>query len=311
MEIKKISVSDLFAWLLASLALVRKHPGTFLLGSVVSVLAIVLIVIIAGVVLGLGSIGAASSGAQIDWQKISMLYAGAILVFLLIAPPFMAGWFVFTGNLAEGRSASVQNLFSGYSDSALWKKLIVFSLISAVLYVAIHAVYIGLCMAFGIGSDEISQFVSAQISNDPNALMNLSAGFWAAYVGIILLGTLVQMVFALGFAQAALTQSNAIDSIKAGIAGALKNFGSLLVFLLAMLLVTIAVVLVLGILAGLVIALLSILNKSIALALGVVLYVFVLLYIYPLMFSFMYYCWQGILGEKPTATTHNDSAVLL
>ena len=312
MEIRKASVSDMFGWLIGSFKLVGKHWGTFLLASVVSLAAIFLLAFAAGLVIGLSAAGASMGDVEsIDWQKIALLYAAIMLVALILVPPFIAGWFVLTGKLADGQSASVSDLFAGYSDGARWKKLIAFGLIGAVLNIAVQGGYILACMALGIGSEDIGQFMSAQLSNDPEAMTGLSAGFWAAYAGIILIGSVLQTAFMLGFCQAALTDAGAVDSVKDGIAATLKNLGSLLLFMLSMLLVVIAAALVIGLLAGLLFAALSMLNSNIALALGVVLYILLLLFIYPLMFSFQYLFWRDVLGSGAKAPAVNDSEVLI
>ena len=312
MEIRKASVSDMFGWLIGSFKLVGKHWGTFMLAALVSLAALFLLAFAAGLVIGLSAAGGAMGDVEsINWQKIALLYAVILLVALILVPPFIAGWFVLTGKLADGQSASVGDLFSGYGDGARWKKLIAFGLIGAVLNVAVQGGYILICMALGVGSDDIGQFMSAQLSNDPEAMAGLSAGFWAAYAGIILIGSVLQTAFMLGFCQAALTDTGAMDSVKDGFAATLKNLGSLLLFMLTMLLVVIVAALVIGLVAGLLIAALSMLNSSIALALGAVLYILLLLFIYPLMFSFQYLFWRDVLGGGNKAAVVSDSEVLI
>ena len=312
MEIRKASVSDMFGWLIASFKLVGKHWGTFLLASLVSLAAIFLLAFAAGLIIGLSAAGAAMGDVEsIDWQKIALLYAAVMLVALILVPPFIAGWFVLTGKLADGRPASVGDLFAGYGDGARWKKLIAFGFLGAVLNIAVQGGYILACMALGIGSEDIGQFMNAQLSNDPEAMTGLSAGFWAAYAGIILIGSVLQTAFMLGFCQAALTDAGAVDSVKDGIAATLKNLGSLLLFMLSMLLVVIAAALVVGVLAGLLIAALSMLNSNIALAIGAVIYVLLILFIYPLMFSFQYLFWRDVLGTGGKAPSVSDSEVLI
>ena len=312
MEIRKASVSDMFGWLIGSFKLVGKHWGTFLLASLVSLAAIFLLAFVAGLVIGLSAAGAAMGDIEsIDWQKIAMLYAAILLVALILVPPFIAGWFVLTGKLADGHSASVGDLFAGYGDGALWKKLIAFGFIGAVLNIAVQGGYILVCMALGVGSEDIGQFMNAQMSNDPEAMTGLSAGFWLAYAGIILIGSLLQTAFMLGFCQAALTPASAVDAVKDGIAATLKNLGSLLLFMLIMLVVVLAAALVMGLVAGLLIAALSMLNSNIALAIGAVIYLLLILFIYPLMFSFQYLFWRDVLGTGAKAPVVSDSEVLI
>ena len=75
-----------------------------------------------------------------------------------------------TGKLANGQAASVGDLFAGYGDGAHWKKLIAFGFIGAALNIVVQGGYILVCMALGVGSDDIGQFMTAQLSNDPEAM---------------------------------------------------------------------------------------------------------------------------------------------
>lgn len=308
MEIRKASVSDMLGWLIGSFKLVGKHWGTFLLASLVSLAAILLLAFAAELAIGLGAAGAAMGDVNsIDWQKIALIYAAILLAALILVPPFIAGWLVLTGKLADGQTASVGDLLSGYGDAARWKKLIAFGFIGAVLNIAVQGGYILVCMALGVGSEDIGQFMNAQLSNNPEAMTGLSAGFWAAYAGIILIGSVLPTAFMLGFCQAALTDTGVVDSVKVGFAGTLKNLASLLGFMWMMLGIQLAASLVIVLL----IKTLSMLSSNVELAIGVVLFILLLLFIFPLMFSFQYLFWRDVLGTGSKAPAVSDSEVLI
>ena len=313
MEIRKASVSDMFGWLIGSFKLVGKHWGTFLLASLFSLLvlfALVLVIVLAVVVLG-DPAALAAAGQQPDVQQLAIIYGGAVLFGILLMPPFMAGWFKLCHNLDTGHKAFATDIFSMYPLSGMWIKLIQYSVISMILYIALHAAYIGLCVVLGIGLEDFKTLLLPDPAADPMGVLNLGAGFWIAYFGLILLGTVLQCMFMLGFTQAALTQANAIDSVKDGIAATLKNLGSLLLFMLIMLVVVLAAALVMGLVAGLLIAALSMLNSNLALAIGAVIYLLLILFIYPLMFSFQYLFWRDVLGTGAKAPVVSDSEVLI
>lgn len=309
MRTRKVGLSNLFGMLIGGCRLVRRHLGKFMLASLLSLSAVIVMVMVFGMVLtfGIGAKPDAMSTGNFDWTTLAAVYAVAAVVGILLAPPFLAGWFTLCRKLADAEPVSVMVLFSAYRQRGLWQKLIGYSLLGLLLYVVVHALYVLAAGMFGISADELEVFLRAQ-SGDPTALAGLSGTFWAAYAGILVLGVVLQSMFMLGFCQAALTESPAGDALKAGIAGTLKNLISILAFLLVFMAAVLAVAIVIGILAALAIGLLSFLSKTAAYAIGVVLYVLVILLIYPLLFSFQYYVWQGILGNDGTdASRISDS----
>lgn len=299
MEIKKVSLSDLFAWLLASFRLIGNNPGKYALASLLSLS--VMLVLLVGITLLMSSLFGGGIAATPPQQPPSLdgilpLYAGLFLVAILMAPPFMAGWLLFCQKLATGGDAQVKDLFASYGNKPRWRKLVVYSLVSITLYLLIHALYLGLCLAWGVSSADFQRVLEAQMQNDPNALAGLPAAFWLAYIGLLFLGFFLQTLFMLGFTQAALTDSTAGDALKAGIAGTLKNLPSLIAFLLIALVLGLMAVMALIVVLVLIAGLLAFLNQSLAMLFGAVFYLAFILYLYPLMFTFQYYCWQGILG---------------
>lgn len=311
MQIRKVGLSNLFGMLIESCRLVRRNLGKFMLASLLSLCAIIMLAVIFGMVLAFASglKAEAMSAGNFDWTALGAIYAVAILIGIVLAPPFLAGWFNLCRKLADAEPVSVMMLFSAYGQRGLWKKLTGYSLIGLALYILVHALYVLAAGMFGISADELEIFMRAQ-SGDPTALAGLSGAFWAAYAGILVLGVVLQSMFMLGFCQAALTESRAGGALKAGIAGTLKNLISILAFLLVFMVAVLAVAIVIGILAALAIGLLSFLSKTVAYAIGIVLYVLVILLIYPLLFSFQYYLWQGILGNDDADETRISASDL-
>ena len=315
MQIKTVRLSDMFTWLIASFRMVGNNPGRFMLASFLSLLVVFALVFIMVLAL-LGTAGMASfsqAGQQPDVKTLLYIYAGAAVFGILLMPPFVAGWFKLCHKLKTGQTASAFDIFSVYESSARWLKLIQYSALSLLLYIALHALYLGVCVALGVGTDGFKTMLIPDPAADPLAIFNLGTGFWIAYIGLIFFGAVLQSMFMLGFTQAALTDANAVDSLKAGIAGMLKNLPAFLAFmilaLIGMILVIIAAVLVIV----LAITLLSFVHQSLGFIMGAALYVVLILYIYPLMFSFQYLLWEGILGDEhsPNAEAVNESELML
>ncbi len=303
MEIRKASISEMFGWLNASFRLVGKNPAKFALASVLS-LVILFALVIAIVFASFGTGGASQfiqPGYQPEIKTMLYLYAAMILFGVFLMPPFLAGWLMLCRNLATTGAGSATDIFTVYSSSSMWKKLIQYCLVSLFLYIAVHAVYILTCIAVGISIHDFGTVLIPKPGSDPLAVLSLGAGFWFAYIGLILVGMFLQQMLLLGFSQAALTDSGVIDSLKAGIAGILKNLLRFIAFfLLAILAMTLALIVV-ALLIGLIVAAIALLHSTIINSIGIVLiavlYIALILLIYPVMFSFNYFTWKGILGK--------------
>jgi hypothetical protein len=305
MQINKVSLSDMFAWLIASFRFVGKHPGKLVLASVLSLIVLVALVIAMVVVLfmvfGAGQI--AQIGQQPEMKTLLYIYSAMALFGVLLVPPFVAGWFKLCQNLETGRDSSATDIFTPYSSGPTWTKLIQYSLVSLLLYIAVHAAYILICMVLGISIQDFGTVLMPQPGSDPLAVTKLSAVFWLAYIGLILVGILMQYMLMLGFTQAALTESSAMDSLKAGIAGIIKNLPALIVFTLLILLVLIVIIFIAAMAIVLGVTLLKLINTAVAVAIGTAFYFGLILFIYPLMFSFQYKMWNSILGNENNADT--------
>lgn len=295
MEIRRIGLSGMFGALVGACRLIGRYPGRFMLASLLGMLAVFAIAILFSIV-AVWAFGPEVAGDS-SLTTVAILYAAILLVFVIVLPPMVAGWFQLCRALSDGRSVSVFTLFAPYRRAGEWKKSVVYSLLGIALYFLVHALYVLLAVyVFGIGWQELGVFLSAQ-RGDPGALTGLSRDFWIAYAGIMLVGIVLQSMFMLGFGQAALTDNTAGASFRAGVAGTLKNLFSLVLFLVLCTVSILVTALLIGILLGLLVALIGKLNTAVAAGIGIAFYVLVILLLYPLIFSFETLLWRAILGD--------------
>jgi hypothetical protein len=305
MEINKASVSDMFSWLNASFGLVRHNLRTFTIASLLSIAVIIVIfAILAIAFFGMFGFNPAQLASSEGIQSIVILYAIAIVFGVLLMPPFVAGWIKMCQKLANNQSAGATEIFQAYNDADLWKKLVIFCLLCVVLNIAILAIFIMAFGAAGFGQD-MQAFMMAQVSGDPNAIASLPGSFWLAYFGIIIISNFLQLIFMLGFCQISLRDGDAVDSLKLAFAAVAKNFISLLIFTLVAFLAILVAAFMFGLVLALLIFLLALIHEALAGIAGVILYAVLLLTIYPIMFSFIYFLWKGMLGNDEPTTTKN------
>ena len=297
MELKKTSVSDLFTLLFASFSLLRLNLRTFVLASLLSIAVIIVFTgVFMLVVFGSMDFSPEGLAAGPDIQKIMTLYGVAILIGVLVMPPFIAGWFKLSQKLSLAQNASPLEIFHVYSNSSTWIKLIIYGLLGTLLYIIVLAGFGFICISAGLGQN-MQSFMTAQMSGDPNAIMSLPASFWLAYIGFILLANFLQIIFLLGFCQATLTESNAFESLQASIAAVFSNLLALLAFTLISLVAAIILIFMIALVLGLLAVALAFIHNALAVLIMAIFYVALLLTIYPLMFSFLYLLWNSLLGN--------------
>ena len=316
MNIQKVSISDMFGWLLASFRLIGSNLGKFTLASLLSLLVIILLVVAIILVL-FGAVGfseLSQPGYELDIKTQLYLYASIAIISILLLPPFIAGWLHLCSDLAAGRNCSATDIFSVYSTKLTWKKLIQYSFISLLLYVLVHIIYITICVLLGINYEDFVAMLSPKPGTDPMAILSLSSSFWFAYLGMILAGMFLQQMILLGFTQATLSDNNALQSLKAGLSGVLKNLVNFIIFFLLTLIAFLIVAVLFGIVIGLAVGAIALLNNTtvslIGFAILFVLYIALILFIYPLMFSFNFFTWKGILGSAEPIITKDNEALI-
>ncbi len=312
MQIKKVSLSDCFSYLLASFRLIVDNPARFALASVVSLLALIVLFVAVTTVFTLfvGQGALMNAQGHVNPGSILGFYGIILFVAVVLMPPFMSGWLVYCQKIANANAASVGDLFTGYSDAAFWGKLIRFSAMAILLFLLINIVYIGLFLALGFDVGAFDQVAKAQLSGDPNALALLPGSFWLMYAGLLLLGSILQTMLLLGFAELTLGLRGAGDALKAGVMGTLKNVLVITLFILIVMVLAMLALLVFAIVASIFGMILAFISPKLMLAVAALLYVVMLLYIYPMMFTFSYYLWLGILGEISEETPSNSGVLL-
>lgn len=290
MQIKKIGISNSLGILVNAWRLFRRNLGTLLTASLLSLITYYLFSngfrLLLIYVLG--------PEAIIYLKALSLFQVLFFLTGLVLLPPLAVGWFELCRKLAYAEPASAISVFAPYRHVGQWLKAVVYCLLSILFIGATNAVYV---LAVGQTGIDITAALTAFLRADMATMAGMSLGSQIAIGIALLLGTVQQSMLMLGFCQVALTESTSIGALKNGIAGTLKNLFSVLLLLLVFIIGVVLASIITGILAGFAIGLLGSLSKTLGYAIGIVLYVMTLMLIYPLLFSFQYYLWQGILGN--------------
>jgi len=290
MQIKKIGISGSLGTLIDAWRLFRRNLGTLLTASLLSLITYYLFSNGFRLLLTY----ALGPEAIIYLKTLSLFQILLFLAGLVLLSPLAVGWFELCRKLVYGEPTSAISVFAPYRHVGQWRKGVVYCLLSILFIGATNAMYM---LAVGQIGIDTAAVLTAFLRADMATMGSLPLGSWIALGIALLLGTVLQSMFMLGFCQAALTESSAAEALKAGITGTLKNLISILLLLLAFFTGVVIASIIIGILAGLAIGLLGFLSKTLAYAIGIVLYVLIILLIYPLLFSFQYYLWQGILGH--------------
>ena len=299
MEIRKIGLSDLFSQLGSSFELVAGHPGRFALASIYSVLVpLVLMTLVIGggyLFARFDETQAAALLKALQEQQPEILiyiYLYIVLVYLALVPLF-AGWLILCRQTDSGISASAVTPFSLYTSRTAWIKLVPYFIVGTLFYIAFIYLFELLMLVFGIDMQAASRSMDPNAGGDPMAALTLGSSYWTAVCLSAILGFFLQAMLYLGFAQCALTESSLSGSLKAGVAGVLKNllpiFSFALLIIIALVLVTLF-----GILA---VVVLNIIHEGMTTVLGGLIMLLLLLFGYPIGFAFLYYVWNGILGD--------------
>jgi hypothetical protein len=306
MQINKISLSDLFSQLIASFRLVGDNPWRFALASLLFFLVISALMFLIGG-LAFASIGQErilsffTSVAAQNTKAMFYFYAFFFIYYLALVP-VLGGWLKFCQKLDIGTNAASSEIFTIYKSVPELKKLILYFVVSVLLYLAVTSLLELLLLAFGI---DISSLATKSGGN-PSQILNMGIGFWIAILGMACIGFLTQGMLYLGFIDTALSENSIVDSLKAGIRGVLKSLLSIIVFTIIMGII-LALCILMSALAGVA---LTLLHKGFAEVVWVVFFLVLLLFAMPLSNAWQYYFWKDILGKDNTIETRiSDSEV--
>lgn len=312
MQIKKVSLSDLFSQLIAGFRLVGNHPGRFVLASIYTLLASIAL---AALIIGGGFLFAKADGESAaaflkalgEQQPGTLVYLyGYILIIYLVLAPIYAGWLLLCQQTDKSADASALTLFSPYARRSLWTKLASYIVVGLLIYAATIYLFELLMLAFGIDMQAIARSMDPNAGGNPKVVLNLGIGYWIALCFSIVLNFLLQCALYLGFVHCALACDGVFTTLKAGLFGVLKNLLPIIVFTVLVIIILFVIMFV-GILAG---VLLAWLNKALATVIGIVALLFLLLYGSAVSVAFLYYLWKGILGNDNAVETRiRDSEV--
>jgi hypothetical protein len=225
--------------------------------------------------------------------KALFYFYAFFFVYYLALVPVLGGWLKLCQKLDIGIHASSSEIFTIYKSAPELKKLILYFVVSLLLYLAVTSLLELLLLTFGI---DISS-LTTKSGSDPSALLNLGVGFWVAVLGMACIGFLTQGMLYLGFMDAALSENGVVDSLKAGISGVLKSLLSIIVFTI-ILSIILTLCIFMGVLAGVA---LSLFHKGFAEVVWVIFFLVLTLFAMPLSSAWQYFFWKGILG--------NDNAI--
>lgn len=177
-----------------------------------------------------------------------------LIVPYLLAPVFTAGLIMGAHNIFLGEKLEMNHLFSGFQHPRS-SQLFIFGAITIALYFLMIIVLI----AF-IGFDFIGLML-ADGEPDPQALASMVGKFLILIPVGFVLGVIFLLAMWFPPTLIALHDVSAIDALKIGFKGSMKNIGAVIVFLLLFIVLTI----IIGILVGIVMAILGFISETLIL----------------------------------------------
>ncbi len=176
-----------------------------------------------------------------------------IIVPYLLAPVFTAGLILGAHKIYQGEKLEVGQLFAGFSLPQS-SQLFLFGLITILVYIGLFM----LMFAF-VGFEFISLAMSGE-EPDPQVLASMMGKF----ILLIPLGLIAGIIFLLALwfppALIGLHGLSAMEALKLGFKGAMKNIGAVIVFFLMLIVLGIAIGLIFGLLVGV----FSVISQSLA-----------------------------------------------
>lgn len=193
---------------------------------------------------------------------------GPIAQYLLV-PVFTAGLLLGCKKITEGNKLEINDLFSGFQLPQSGQ-LFVFGLINLVIYLGVFILIIGI-----IGFEFFGAALSGQ-EPDADAIAGMMGKFFLLIPLFLILGILIALAVWFPPALIGIHNMSAIEAIKHGFRGALKNIGAILVLFLMMIVLSIVLMIVLGIIFGI----LTIISNWLAGVIGMVVFLlFIFLFI--------------------------------
>jgi len=281
-------------WLQQATALMGAHPRV-IIGSTSLLLAVALA---PSVVQGL--LSSASPG-------LAQLLA--VLLYLLIYPPAVAGYYRVLHLLAQGAQPAPSALFSVFGDGAAVRRLVIANLI---FVCGASLVVLALFQLFG--GEALLQYLQQLSTLQPGAkqLPAMPAGAFPLVVAMGLLGAALMTAQGLAYCELALGPRPVLAAIGAALRLLARHFGVLLLFYVPMAVFAFLGFMLVALVAALLGTMLSVLSPALAPMLVLAAGLLVAMALYALVFCFFYFAWRELLGEiaapPPPPPTHQIAA---
>ncbi len=228
-----------------------------------------------------------------DPRSFGIIMFISMLAGMLLAP-LIGGFFVVIDAAENDRPTKATDVFTLYHRGA-FARLVGFGFGMLVLY----AIAMGLVFAVA-GTDIVHWYMAllaAQANHHPEAIPSLPAGFGAAMALGSVLWLLIAGVYAIALGQAAVAGRTALDALRDGLSGSLKNLLPLLVLVIVGFFAMLVFILVLGLLVMLLALLGKLVGTWLMIVLVVPLYIAMFLALYVAMFGAMYAMWRDICAD--------------
>ncbi len=291
MNARKTSLADMLAWMVEGAQMVGRHPGPLALATLVtigSLLAIGLLMVLALLGVG-GSVFPTTPGATPDISVLLKIYALVLPMILLLMPPLAGGWLRLCRDLDAGQ-ARFGEFFVPFRRGGLWLRLVGCSALTFLVSCAIGAGVFALL--FGGKTMDVAAMLTA---GGAGAIGRL----FLTELVVIYICYVVQIPFALAFADIAIGERGLGDALGRAFAAWRSNLLAIALFVLVGLVCLLVAAIIAGLSIALLVFLVGLLSPWLS-ALAVILFYLLLVWaMYSWMFATMYLAWRSLLGDEP------------
>lgn len=248
---------------------------------------------------------ALNASGKLDLTGMIWVIGLGMLLGVVLYPLLLGGLLRIIDAGEHGQPARAMTLFEPFRAGQGGARLIAFSVILMLVYLAVLAV---LLLTIGRGTlDWYLQLVSLGIQGSAAKTMpTLPDGFGPTFGLLMLFGVFYTGVYSIGLGQVALRNRGPLQALREGVAGTLKNVLPLLVLAVSLMLALLVFCIAFGLVVGLVMVLASLVSPTLALVLLVPVYLAMMLVLYVVMVGLMYAVWQGACTDGKASGGTND-----
>ena len=308
MSVRSVPLSAMFGWVVDGFRMFGRSFSSQVGASALMLLLVVAMCLPMWVVMFMTMGNAVAGGMPVGQSPLVGhmglfvgMYAVTLVLSIALFPPMVAGWFRMDRGIDRGDVVGATSILAPYRDSALWLRSIGFALLAFVIYLAIFGL---LALAFYGSINEFMQLMQTQqaaaLAGVPPPPPHFPAGLVIGYFLMIVIGSFLQLVYLVGFADLALQGTGAVEAMTRAARATFKNIVMLAIFTICLFVAAFFAFMLLGIVIALLMVVLSMLIKWLALVVIMVIYIAFLLCIYPLMFAINYQAWKSMLGDDAT-----------